>query len=599
MSSKIKELAPIDYTSRDFESLKRDLIEYTKIYYPDTIKDFNDASFASLMFDTVAYVGDILSFYLDYNVNETFMSTATEYENILRHARTLGYKSEGAVAAHGEIDTFIIVPTNETGTGPDTDYIPILRRGTTFSSDTGIQYTLVEDIDFAYPNNQVLVASVNETTGNPTEFAIKSKGQIMSGQLSREVLTVGEFEKFLKIEISTRNITEILSVTDSEGHEYFEVDYLSQNIVFKALKNRNKDKITTPSILKAVPVPRRYVIERDGNRTYLQFGYGSDRENVRDAVRHPSEVVLQQHGKDYEVNNYFDPSKILETDKFGIAPTNTSLSVVIRKNNRDNVNSSAGSVNSVSTGVFRFPSAATSTSAKLSVKDSLEVTNQEPVLGGVRTTNSQELKRNALDFFASQNRAVTKQDYVSLVYQMPAKFGLIRRCNVLHDNDSFKRNLNLYILMEGTDGFLTKANVTIKQNLKTWLSQHKMINDTIDILDGNVINIGIDFIAVSDIGVNKYDLINICISNLSNKFSRPYDLGEPLYITDIYNIINDTPGVVDVVSVKIKNMSGGSYSELTYGINDNLSPDGRMLITPEDAVIELRYPNKDIKGTIR
>ena len=153
--------------------------------------------------------------------------------------------------------------------------------------------------------------------------------------------------------------------------------------------------------------------------------------------------------------------------------------------------------------------------------------------------------------------------------------------------------------MEGTDGFLAKANTTIKQNLKTWLSQHKMINDTIDILDGSVINIGIDFIAVADVGVNKYDLLNICISNLSNKFSRPYDLGEPLYITDIYNIINDTPGIVDVVNVKIKNMSGGGYSESIYGINDNLSPDGRMLITPEDAVIELKYPNKDIKGTIR
>ena len=153
--------------------------------------------------------------------------------------------------------------------------------------------------------------------------------------------------------------------------------------------------------------------------------------------------------------------------------------------------------------------------------------------------------------------------------------------------------------MEGTDGYLTKANMTIKQNLKTWLSQHKMMNDTVDILDGIPINISIEFTAVSDIGVNKYDLLNNCIISLTNKFSRPYDLGEPLYITDIYNVINDTPGVVDVVSVKINNKSGGNYSESAYSINDNLSPDGRMLVTPEDAVIELRYPNKDIKGTIR
>tara|TARA_R100000008_G_scaffold86784_1_gene81588 strand:- start:1019 stop:2818 length:1800 start_codon:yes stop_codon:yes gene_type:complete len=599
MANKIKELAPIDYTSRDFETIKKELLEYAKIYYPDTVKDFNDASFASLMFDTVAYVGDILSFYLDYNVNETFMSTATEFQNILKHARTLGYKREGAIASHGEVSVFVIVPSNAESTGPDTDYIPILRKGTTFSSTSGVQYTLVEDIDFSHPNNEIVPATVNETTGYPTEFAIKSSGQVMSGQLATQILPVGDFERFLKVELPVRNVTEIMSVVDSEGHEYFEVDYLSQNIVFKALKNRNKDKITAPSILKAVPVPRRYVVEREGAQIFLQFGYGSDRENVRDSVRHPSEVVMQQHGRNYEVNKYFDPSKILESDKFGIAPSNTSLTVTYRANNRDDVNSAAGAVDSVSTGIFRFSKEAISTATKFAVKDSLEVTNPEPILGGILTTNSQELKRNALDFFASQNRAVTKQDYSSLVYQMPARFGSIKRCNLTHDNDSFKRNINLYVLMQGTDRFLTKANATIKQNLKVWLNQHKMINDTIDILDGKVINIGIDFTAVSDVGVNKYDLLNRCIINLTNKFSRPYDLGEPMYITDIYNVINDTPGIVDVVSVRIKNKSGGNYSESVYGIDQNLSPDGRMLITPEDAVIELRYPNKDIKGTIR
>ena len=599
MSNKIKELAPIDYTSRDFESIKRDLLEYTKIYYPDTIKDFNDASFASLMFDTVAYVGDIISFYLDYNVNETFMSTANEFQNIIKHARTLGYKREGAIAAHGEVSFFIIVPSNAASTGPDTDYIPILRRGTVLSSASGVQYTLVEDVDFAHPNNEVVVATVNETSGYPTEFAIRASGQVMSGQLQTETLSVGDFERFLKLEVPARNITEIVSVVDAEGHEYFEVDYLSQNIVYKALKNRNSDKATAPSILKAVPVPRRFVVERDGRTTYLQFGYGSDRENVRDAVKHPSEVVMQQHGRPYEINKYFDPSKILESDKFGIAPSNTSLTITYRVNNRDDVNSAAGALDTVSTGIFRFSKESLSTATKFAVKDSLEVTNQEPILGGVLTNNVQDLKRNALDFFASQNRAVTKQDYTSLVYQMPARFGSIKRCNILHDNDSFKRNLNLYVLMQGTDGFLTQANATVKGNLKTWLNQHKMINDTIDILDGQVLDIGIDFIAVSDIGVNKFDLLNRCILNLSEKFSRPYDLGEPLYITDIYNVINDTPGVVDVVSVKIQNLSGGNYSDSVYSIDSNLSPDGRMLRTPEDAVIELRYPNKDIKGTIR
>jgi hypothetical protein len=596
--AKNKENLPINYTSREFSSIRKDLEEYAKIYYPDTVKDFSEAGFASLMLDTVSYIGDIMSFYLDYNVNESFMSTAIEYGNILKHAEQLGYKTPGAGASFGEIALYILAPSAGAGLGPDSTYCPILRRGSKFSSDSGAAYVLLDDVDFAHPNNEVVVAE--STNGIPNRYAIKTYGQVMSGELEQIVLEVGEFEKFLKLKIPINNITEVISVYDAEGHPYYEVDYLTQNIVYRSIPTTGDNKFMAPNVLKALSVPRRYVLERDtSGATYLRFGYGSDTEMRNNPIVHPSNLVLQRHGRSYETLNYLDPSKILETDKFGVAPTNTTLTILARRNSIATINSGVGTVTQPTEVIYRFPQDATSATKKTLVRASLEVINEKPIIGDVSIPNSEELKTRAKDFFAAQNRAVTKNDYTSLIYAMPPKFGSVKRCNITHDNDSFKRNLNLYVLSENTDGTLTTSNSTIKNNLKTWLSQYKMINDTIDILDGKVVNFGIDFVAVSDTGTNKYDIFNGIVRQLRQFMINPYDMGEPLAITRIYDVINDTPGVVDVVSVKIRNLSGSPYSNVVFNIDAHISPDGRFIDIPENVLVELKYPLRDIKGTVR
>ena len=248
--AKEKKLIPIDYTSRDFSSIRKDLEEYAKIYYPDTVKDFSDAGFASLMLDTVSYVGDILSFYLDYNVNESFMTTAIEYNNIIKHAEQLGYKIPGPGAAFGEIALYILAPAASNGAGPDATYCPVLRRGSRFTSDSGATYVLIDDVDFASPDNQVVVAE--SVDGTPSRYAIKTYGQVMSGELEQVVLEVGEFEKFLRLEIPIDNVTEVISVFDEEGHPYYEVDYLTQNIVYRSIPTTGDDRFLAPNILKAL-----------------------------------------------------------------------------------------------------------------------------------------------------------------------------------------------------------------------------------------------------------------------------------------------------------------------------------------------------------
>jgi hypothetical protein len=597
MAKKDKKI--IRYTDREFNSIKEGLVRYAKRYYPDKFQDFSEASFGSLMMDTVSYVGDVLSFYLDYQANESFLDTAVEYDNIVRHGEQVGYKQPLRANSFGTVSLYVLSPTTATG-DPDTNYLPTLVKGSRFSSRGGQVFTLIDDVDFSHPQNEVVTATSNNADGTPTAYAIKAYGRVISGETKEETVTVGDFKRFLTLELSDPNITEIVSVTDAEGHEYFEVDYLSQDTVFRS--TINKDQETShyaPEKIVTTSVPRRFTTFNRFGKIFLKFGYGSESSLKTDNISHPSNIVLKMHGRDYENDISFDPSKLLETDKFGVAPANTSLRVVYRANTTENVNVATNSLVSVSDSLFVFGSAATDASKIDTVRNSLEVVNEKPILGDVSVPTTNELRTRVNDIFASQNRAVTADDYVALTYRMPARFGRIKRVKVVRDHDSFKRNLNLYLLSEDSDGNFILSNQVIKNNLKTWLNNYRMINDTIDILDPKIVNIKIRFVANVDYSQDKFEALNVAIEEIQKMFAMKMDIGEPIYITKIYDVLNNLDEIVDVTNVKITNTAGKQYSSDTVNIDNYISADGRILYAPENAVYELKYPNIDIKGTIK
>ena len=308
----------IKYTNREFNTIKEGLVEYTKRYYPDISKDFSEASFGSLMLDTVAYVGDILSFYLDYQVNESFLDTAVEYNNVVRLGEQVGYKQPLKSNSFGIVTLYVLVPPGPNASSPDLDYLPILAKDTKFTSKTGQIFTLIDSVDFAHSDNEVVVATSDNSNGLPTSFAVRAYGKIMSGEISQQTINIGDFKRFLTVPLLDPNITEIISVTDIEGHEYYEVDYLSQDTVFRTVINKDpgtRDRV--PSIVVTTSVPRRFTVFSRTSQTFLKFGYGSDSSLKNDNITHPSNVVLKMHGRDYETDSSFDPSKLLETDKFG------------------------------------------------------------------------------------------------------------------------------------------------------------------------------------------------------------------------------------------------------------------------------------------
>ena len=595
-----KKLVTIDYTSRDFDSIREDLLQYAKKYYPNSFQDFNEASFGALMVDTVAYIGDILSFYVDYQANESFLDTAIEYNNVVKLARQMGYKMQPNPSSYGLLTFYIKVPAAATGLGPDETYVPTLQVGSQFSSIGGTIFTLIESINFGGAATEKRVADVNSSTGIPTSYVIRAQGRVVSGRINHKTIEVGAFQRFLRVPIGSANVTEIVSVLDQEGHEYFEVDNLSQNVIYKAVRNNNVDRQYAPSILKARPVPRRFVLEREGDSVYLQFGYGSTADVLAERVVDPSNVILDIHGRDYTTDKEFDPTNLIHTDKFGIAPVNTALTVAYRINTRQDVNAAANTIIKLVRPIFKFDNeGALSRTKRTDVITSLESNNDLQIVGDVSTPSSTEIKQRVYSYFATQKRAVTIQDYKALSYAMPSKFGSIKRCNMTRDFDSFKRNLNLYVISEDNAGKLVDANNTIKANLKTWLSQYKVINDTIDILDAKIVNFGVEYIAISDYEVNKFNLLNIANARIGALYKTHLDIGEPIYVSDIYKELNKIDGVVDVLDVRIIRRTGPAYSLVFYDLENRASSDGRYVAADNDVIFELKFPKLDIKGSIR
>jgi hypothetical protein len=589
----------ISYTSRDFQTIKTDLINYAKVYYPETYKDFNEASFGSLMFDLVAYVGDILSFYVDYQSNESFLETAIEPNNILKLANQMGYRFRGAPSSTGMCAFYVIVPATVAGGSPNSNLIPILKKGTILSSDGGAAFILNTDVDFSSANTEIKVAALN-SNNSVISYVMKAYGEVISGEFRAENIDVGDYEKFLRLRMNDENISEILSVKDADGNEYYEVEYLSQDTVFVPIPNSGYDSGSVPNLLKQKTVPRRFIVEQDldGN-TYLQFGYGSETQLISSSFPEPDQSVLELLGQNYFADKSYDPSVIFKTDKFGIVPSNTTLSVNYRVNNVDNVNAAVGSVTKVVQPIVEFPKSSYTNQEASALISAFEVNNEEPIVGFTELPTTDEIKTRAIDAFASQNRAVTRQDYINLIYRMPAKFGSVKRANIVQDTNSFKRNLNLYVISEDANGNLTNSSVSLKKNVKEWLNNYKMVNDTIDVLDATIVNIQINFVVLIEINKAPASILNQCLVALRNKYTTKSNLGEPFYISDIYKTLNLVDGVIDTTSVKIARKIGANYSQAEFSIEENTSKDGRYINVPDNVILEIKDLDADIVGAVQ
>lgn len=594
-----KKNVPIDYTSRDFATIKEDLVEFAKRYYPETYKDFNEAGFGALMLDTVAYVGDILSFYLDYQVNESFIDTATEYNNILSLGKQVGYKVQKNPSSRGIVTFFVIVPANSAGTAPDARYIPILKKGSGLTSASGAAFILEEDVNFV--NGDTVVATTNTTNGQPLYYAIKSYGAVSSGEYETATITVGEFQRFRKETISDSNITEIISVVDDSGNEYYEVDYLTQNTILRSSTNRDPNtRDLAAEVLKPLVVPRRFTAERVSEGMVLQFGSGKETDDSGERVLDPSNVALQLHAKEYISDTQVDPTRFLDNTTMGVAPSNTTLTITYRRNTKTDSNVAARTMTAVSSPIVEFVDVANLSQAEVrTVRNSFECINEDSITGFAESDDVEELRLRVMNTFSSQRRAVTLKDYEAMAYAMPPKFGKIKRVRAIKNPNPRRGNVSIATISEDSDGALVASNAVLKDNLATWLDKSRMMTDAVDIVDAKIINLQINFSVVGDVEKDSSIVLQDCIQALVNKFSTAPAIGEHFYITDVYKELKDVAGVVDVVDVSVQTKRGADYANIAFQVEDNLSDDGRSIIIPRNAIYEIKFPSIDIKGAVR
>jgi len=587
----------INYTNRDFNSIKSDLESHARRYYPDTYRDFSENSFGSYVLDTVSYVGDMLSFYLDYKVNESFLETAVEYDNVRRLAKNTGYKFTGRPAAFGIATFYIIVPANQSGLGPDRSLIPILKTGSELRATTGTTFVLTEDVDFNNPKNEIVASRFDGTTGKPSSYAIRAQGQVRSTVLYRTTIDVGDFTRFRRVNIGPSSISDIKSVVDSDGHEYYQVDHLSQDVVYINTTNPNAASDGVPQIIKPKIVPRRFVLEQDSNGTFLQFGYGSIEENTVTDIAEPSQVTLQMSGKPYITDSAFDPTKLLDSNTLGVAPSNTTLTILFYQNDTDVVNVAQGNLSSVMISSFTFPGQNGITDfAQNGVRSSLEVSNDTPIIGNTSLPTSEEIRYRSYAARAAQQRSVTRNDYEAYIYMMPSNFGSIKRASVVNDPSSSNRRLSVYVASEDSDGNLVTSNSTIKENVKVWLNKNKMLNDNIDIYDARILNIGFNYEIIVHPAKDKTQVLNLVNQAIRREMSNKMYIGEPFYITNVYNVINKVDGVVDTTRVIPELKTGIGYSSAPVSIDEMKSPDGTYIKAPRNVIFEIKNFNTDIRG---
>jgi hypothetical protein len=602
----LKQIKTRKYLNKDFTGFKQDLFEYARVHFPDRIRDLSEPSLSGMFLELAAYVGDVQSFYLDHQFHELDPNSSVELRNIERHLRNAGVDIVGASPAFVDITISLEVPAdpNQSPPAPLLAAIPVIEAGSTFPSNAGTSFELVDDLDFSDTVDGNFVASVRisnrDANNNPTAFIMSRKGIALSGTRQVESFSVGNFEAFKKFTLSKENITEIISVSDSQGNVYYEVDYLTQDTVFQALLNRNDDNELVQENLAIIPAPYRFIKRTDiqTRLTSLTFGGGGASTLDDDIIPDPSEFAVPLYGKKNFARFTLNPGNLLQTTTFGVIAPNTTLSVEYRYGGGLKHNVIGGAIRGVGTLNISFPNGPTSAVASF-VRKSVDAVNESDANGGDDAPTTDELKSRIPGVRASQSRIVTKPDLLARVYTMPSNFGRVYRASV-RSNQNNPLATQLYIISRNQQGQLVVSPDSLKKNLQKYLNSFRMISDAIDILDAQIVNLKVEFSVVIDPSKNKKLVLQNIVSRLTQYFSiKHFEIDQPIILSDLQNLIYNNSGVVSVTNIAVKNLSGPlngrQYSPAQFDVLSNTTKG--IIIGPPGSIFEIRYKDFDIEGT--
>jgi len=596
------------YVAKDFDAMRSDLLNYARTYFGDKIQDFSEASVGGLLLDLAASVTDNMSFYLDHQFKELSWSTAIENSNLSRMIREAGVKINGSTPATATVSIFVEVPSKLVSGEyvPDESALPLIRQNSQLTSRSGVIFSIADNVDFTEKNRfgelkaQYVIGNV-DASGNPTTFVMKKDVACVSGQIITESVRISSNPNpFLTISLANLDISEILNVEDSAGNEYYEVQSLSQDTVFKTFPNMSSDLEEVSRSISVIPAPRRFVKTLDPltRITTLQFGSGNAATLEDDAILDPETLSLPLYGKTVLNRFSLDPNSLLNTKTLGILPRDTTLSITYRAGGGQSHNVSALSIRGIQSMIIDFPDDCSASIAS-SVRASIDVRNDAKASGGDNAPTIEDLRAQIPAARTQQDRIVTKEDLISRVYTLPSKFGRVFRVAVRPNPDN-PLSSQMFICSRDSNGYLTVATDTLKKNLKVYLNEFRLISDAIDILDARVINFRVRFSIFVNPNSNKSATLQSVISRISNLMNiRNFQIDQPILISDIQNVIINTPGVLTLVDLKIENLNGTIQEREYSNISHNVKQSTRrgVVYGPPGSIFEMKYPQNDIIGT--
>jgi hypothetical protein len=611
----------IKYINKDFSEFKNTLTEFAKTYFPSTYANFTPSSPGTMFLEMSAYVGDVLSFYLDNQIQENFIQYARQQNNIYSLAYMLGYTPKVTGAATVDVDVYQQIPSILSGTNytPDYNYAVQLLENTQINSSLtqNTSFLMQDSVDFSFSSSQdPTTVTIYQTTGNNVDyFLLKKTRKAISAEVKTTTFSFGSVEKYPTVEIEDSSIIKILDITDSDGNTWYEVPYLAQEMVYDTIKNTNinnpnlsVNQSDVPFLLQLKKIPRRFVTRFMTPTTLqIQFGAGTNTQNVDEEITpNPDNIGLGLPYKRSLLTTAFSPSNFLYTDTYGIAPNNTTLTVRYLIGGGITSNVASGVLNVITNkNNIKVNNGLDATLAQY-VFNSVATNNPSAANGGSPGDTIEQIRLNSLVSFTTQQRSVTLDDYLVRAMSLPPDYGSISKAYIETQKISSllpgetPSVLDLYVLSYDVNGNLTQASPALKQNLSTYISQNRVINDSIKIKDAFVINIGVDFNITVYPQYNSNEVIFNCITQLKQFFNlNNWQINEPIILKDIYLLLDKIEGVQTVKNVAIVNKTGAilGYSEYAYDIA-GATQNNVVYPSLDPMIFEVKYPNVDIKGKV-
>ena len=605
----------IKYINRDFTDFRSRLIEYARTYFPQTYNDFTPSSVGMMFMEQASYVGDVLSFYLDNQFQETFTQYAQQTNNVFELAYMFGYKPKTTGVAQTTVDIYQQLPSIDDGTGnyvPDYSYTITIGENTTVTSQNGSSFLIQDKVDFSASSSlDPTEVTIYQIAGNiPQYYLLKKSRKAISATVKNAQFTFGSPQQFQTINIVDNNIVKILDITDSDGNVWYEVYHLGQEMVFDTVKNSNiydpNVNGDTPYLLRLKKAALRFATRFTSlSNLQIQFGAGNPLDTTEEITPNANNVGLGLPFEQDKLTTAYSPVNFLFTNTYGISPANTTLTVRYLTGGGVGSNIEANSLVNLNTTNTKFNNNNLDPTLADYTFNSLATNNPIAASGGRGGDTLEEIRQNTLALISSQKRSVTADDYLIRALSMPTDYGTVSKALIeqpkLTDNQvSTIETLNLYVLSLDAQGRLSVATNDLKNNLRTYLSQYRMIGDNIEIRDAFIINIAVDFEIIVLPEYNNNEILLACITALQNYFILDkWQINQPIFLRDLYVLLDRIKGVQTVKNISLTNKAGttSGYSQYAYDMAGAIQ---NQVIYPslDPSIFEVKYPSADIKGKV-